>query len=125
MVSLETFRKLALDLPEVEEALHFKLFVFGLRKKNFASFDPRSGELSLKLSLTDPQRLEGIGKGILSPVPGKYGTQGWTTVDLERVGKTEFVQLLEAAHEQVAATAIVPVKLVLPPTKSKPKKGAP
>ena len=124
MVSLETFRKLALDLPEVEEALHFKLFVFGVRKKNFASFDPRSGELSLKLSLTDPKRLEGIGKGILSPVAGKYGAEGWTTIDLQRIGKTEFVNLLEAAHREVEPKAKTP-KSDVPKIVTTARKGAP
>ena len=44
MISLDTFRDLAMALPEVRESEHFKLAMFGVHKKNFASFDPRSGE---------------------------------------------------------------------------------
>lgn len=103
MVSLDTYRNLASTLPGVEESIHFSLAMFGVGKKNFASFDPRTGELSLKLSLTDSDRLDGIERKVLSPVPGRYGSQGWTSVDLERIGKTEFAKLLEAAHAGVAA----------------------
>lgn len=105
MVLLDTFRKRVLDLPEVEEAVHFKLMVFGVRRKNFASFDPRTGGLSLRLPLADPKRMAGIEEGILTPVDGKYGAEGWTLVDLERISKTDFVNLLETAHREVAAQA--------------------
>jgi len=105
MVSLETFRKSALNLPGAEEAMHFNLVVFGVRKKNFASFDPRTGELSLKLQKSDPKRLDGIERGVLTIAPGKYGEHGWTTVDLARMDKPEFLALLEIAHRAVAAGA--------------------
>ena len=104
MISLETFRKLALDLPDVEESVHFHLVVFGVRKKNFASFDPRTGGLSLKLQKSDPKRLDGIGRGVLTIAPGKYGEHGWTTADLARMDKPEFVNLLNSAHAGVAVT---------------------
>ena len=103
MVSLETFRKSAMNLPGAEEAMHFNLVVFGVRKKNFASFDPRIGELSLKLQKSDPKRLDGIERGVLTIAPGKYGEHGWTTVDLARMDKPEFLALLEIAHRAVAA----------------------
>ena len=98
MVSLDTFRKLAAALPEVRESEHFKLLMFGVGKKNFASFDPRSGEMSLRLPLSDPGRQKGLASGVLSEIPGKYGAQGWTLVDLEKVGEPEFAKLLSSAH---------------------------
>ncbi|MBK9576998.1 MAG: MmcQ/YjbR family DNA-binding protein [Fibrobacterota bacterium] len=101
MISLDTFKKLALELPEVTESIHFSMVMFGVGKKNFATFDPRSGELSLKLPLADPSRTEAIERGVLTPVPGKYGAQGWATVDLERIAKPEFVRFLKSAHREV------------------------
>jgi len=103
MVSLDTFKTLAADLPGTEEALHFKLLVFGVRRKNYATFDPRSGQLSLRLPHADPGRVAAIGRNLLAPVPGKYGDEGWATVDMDRIEKTEFVRLLETAHGAVAA----------------------
>ena len=105
MVSLETFRKSVLNLPGAEEALHFNLVVFGVRKKNFASFDPRTGELSLKLRKSDPKRLEGIEREVLTIAPGKYGEHGWTTVDMGRIDKSEFTRLLHSAHQSVSDSA--------------------
>jgi hypothetical protein len=103
MVALETFRELALALPGVTEELHFGRMSFAVGKKRFTSFDPRKGELAIKLPLTDPVRLDGAASGVLVPAPGKYGAEGWTMVDLERIGKTEFVKLLEIAHAGVVA----------------------
>jgi hypothetical protein len=102
VVSLETFRKAALELPCSGESIHFGRLMFCVGKANFASFDPRKGELALRLPLADPARREGLGRGILAEIPGKYGAEGWTLVDLERVEKTEFVQYLRLAHAEVS-----------------------
>jgi len=103
MITLQSFRKLALGFPSAEESVHFHLVVFGVRKRNFASFDPRTGELSLKLRPTGPDRLDGIQQGYLSVAPGKYGEHGWTTVDIEKIEPKEFGKLLTAAYAAVAA----------------------
>ncbi|MBK8804723.1 MAG: MmcQ/YjbR family DNA-binding protein [Fibrobacteres bacterium] len=103
MISLDTFKKLALDLADVTESIHFSMIMFGVGKKNFATFDPRSGELSFKLSLSDPKRTEAMERGLMAAVSGKYGAQGWTTVDLERIAKPDFVRFLESAHREVTS----------------------
>jgi len=102
MVSLDTFRKLALALPDVEESVHAKMMMFGVRKKRFASFDPRSGDFALKLPLDDPDRLRGLEQEILEEIPGRYGNEGWTLVKLEKIGKPEFSKLLGTAHRGVS-----------------------
>lgn len=98
MVSLETFRKLVMDLPGVEESVHAKMTMFGVRKHRFASFDPRSGDFALKLPQDDPARRRGLAKEMLVEIPGRYGAEGWTLVKLETVGKAEFGRLLGIAH---------------------------
>ena len=108
MVSLETFRELALALPGVAEEIHFGRMSFAVGKKRFTSFDPKKGELAINLPLTDPVRVDGAASGVLVPAPGKYGAEGWTMVDLERVEKTEFVKLMDVAHETVSATKSKP-----------------
>lgn len=115
MVSLETFRKLALELPEVEESVHAKMMMFGVRKKRFASFDPRSGDFALRLPLDDPDRLRGLAREFLEEIPGRYGNEGWTLVKMERIGKPEFSKLLGTAHREAsqapkAATSRKPAK---------------
>jgi len=98
MVSLEAYRKEALALPETSEVEHFGMLAFQRGKTRFAAFDPKKGALSLRLAMTDPVRAEGIARGILVPAPGKYGAEGWTTVDLDRMEWDEFAELLVSAH---------------------------
>lgn len=104
MVSLETYRKLAAALPGATEQIHSGMPAFAVGKTRFSIFDPKKGELALKLPPTDPGRRTGIETGVLVPAPGKYGADGWVGVDMERIGKTEFAALLEAAHRGVART---------------------
>jgi len=106
MVSLETFRKLVMAFPEVEESVHAKTMMFGVRKKRFASFDPRNGDFALKLPLADPDRLQGLEQEFLCEIPGRYGSEGWTLVKLEKIGKREFARLLETAHGEMAAIPV-------------------
>jgi hypothetical protein len=105
MVSLETFRKLAMELPGISEQIHFGMNAFAVGKKRFTAFDPRKGELALRLPVSNPDRLDGIERGILWQAPGKYGAEGWTTVDLEKIGNSEFTRLLHSAHQSVSDSA--------------------
>lgn len=98
MVSLEACRTAALALVEVNGIEHFGMLAFQRGKIRFAAFDPKKGVLSLRLGLTDPVRADGIARGVLEPAPGKYGAEGWTGVDLERMEWDEFAGLLESAH---------------------------
>ena len=98
MVSLEAYRTAALALEDVSEVEHFGMLAFQRGKSRFAAFDPKKGVLALKLPLTDPVRVDGIACCVLEPAPGKYGAEGWTSVDLERMDWPEFAALLETAH---------------------------
>lgn len=102
MVSLETYRKIAADLPGVAEQVHSGMPAFAVGKKRFAIFDPKKGGLAIRIPLTDPARSEGVAEGLLVPAPGKYGAEGWVGVDMERIGKAEFAKLLAIAHAMVA-----------------------
>jgi len=98
MISLESYRAAALALADVSEVEHFGMLAFQRGKTRFAAFDPKKGVLSLRLPLTDSVRADGIVRGVLEPAPGKYGAEGWTNVDLERLEWAEFSGLLETAH---------------------------
>jgi len=103
MVTLEIYRKLATELPGTEEQIHSGMPAFAVGKKRYGIFDPKKGELAIKLPLTDPVRAEWIEKGVLTSAPGKYGAEGWVGVDMERAGKAEFAKLLQIAHAGVSA----------------------
>ena len=102
MVSLETYRQLAAGLPGAVEQVHSGMPAFAVGKKRFSIFDPKKGELAIKIPLTDSVRSEGVAEGILVPAPGKYGAEGWVGVDMEHIGKAKFAKLLAIAHGAVA-----------------------
>ena len=102
MVSLETYRALALALPDAAEQIHSGMPAFAVGKKRFAIFDPKRGELALRLPLTDPVRIEAEQTGLLVAAPGKYGAEGWASVDMTRIGPGAFEELLAIAHGNVA-----------------------
>lgn len=105
MVSLAAYRKMAKELPGAAEQIHSGMPAFAVGKRRFSIFDPKKGMLALKLPLTDPVRSESVARGLLEAAPGRYGAEGWVSVDLERIEMAEFVALLEATHRHVAPKA--------------------
>lgn len=108
MIALDSIRATALALPGTEEAIHFKLVVFGVGKRNFAIFDPRKGVFSLRLPASDPQRAAARDAGLLTLASGKYGAEGWVSVDLDAIEPATFGNLLEIAYRGVTATPANP-----------------
>lgn len=53
MVSIDTFRKLALSFPETTEEPHFEKTSFRVRKKIFATYDDESKRATIKLTEID------------------------------------------------------------------------
>ena len=104
MVSLETYRMLAADLPGAAEQVHSGMPAFAVGKKRFSIFDPKKGTLAIRLPLTDSASAEAVEKSLLEPAPGKYGAEGWVSVDMERIGKDEFAKLLAIAHGAVVGS---------------------
>jgi hypothetical protein len=100
VIALDSFRSQALALPGVEEQTHFGRTAFCRGKIRFAIFDPRKGELAVRLPAPSGLRDAGIGSSVLEPSPGKYGAQGWLGVDMDAVGQAEFSQMLLAAHAE-------------------------
>jgi predicted DNA-binding protein (MmcQ/YjbR family) len=53
MVSIDTFRKLALSFPEATEEPHFDKTSFKVKKKIFATYDDKKKRACIKLSEID------------------------------------------------------------------------
>ncbi len=102
MVSIATFRKLALSFPEATEEPHFEKISFRVRKKIFATFDVGKNTASLKLSGIDQNIFSLVDPSIIYPVANKWGQQGWTTVEMKKVKKQLFMEALSAAYCEVA-----------------------
>lgn len=103
MVSIDTFRKLALSFPEATEEPHFEKISFRVKKKIFATYDEANKRACLRLSEIDQDVFSSAGnKTIIFPVDNKWGKQGWTLVELRKVKKELFVDALTTAYCEVA-----------------------
>jgi predicted DNA-binding protein (MmcQ/YjbR family) len=114
MVNIKTFRQIALSFPEATEAPHFEKSSFRIGKKIFATYDSKNKQACIKLSVKDQDVFAAFDNSIIFPVANKWGSQGWTFVDLVKVSKAMFIAALTTAYCEVAPkklSAIVKTKL--------------
>jgi predicted DNA-binding protein (MmcQ/YjbR family) len=102
MVSIDTFRKLALSFPEATEDPHFEKTSFRVKKKIFATYDDIKKRACIKLSEIDQDVFSSADKTIIFAVANKWGKQGWTLIELKKVHKALFVDALTTAYCEVA-----------------------
>lgn len=102
MVSIDTFRKLALSFPEATEEAHFEKTSFRVKKKIFATYDQVKKRACIKLSEVDQDVFSSADKTIIFPVDDKWGKQGWTLIEMNKVRKELFVDALTTAYCDVA-----------------------
>jgi hypothetical protein len=100
MVSIDTFRKLALSFPDTEEQPHFNIPSFRVKKKIFATMWEKENKAMLKLSLISQSVFCSYNNSIFYPVPGGWGKQGATFVDLGKVRKDMFRDALTTAYNE-------------------------
>ncbi len=106
MVTIETFRRLAMAFPEAAEAPHFEKTSFRVKKKIFATLDVQNARVCIKLSEVD-QSVFCLDKSVIYPVPNKWGKQGWTFIELKKVKKSQCVDALNTAYCTVAPKSLV------------------
>jgi predicted DNA-binding protein (MmcQ/YjbR family) len=102
MVSIETFRTMALAFPGVEEAPHFEKTSFRISGKIFATLNVPENRICIKLSPIDQSVFCQYDKTVIYPVPNKWGTQGWTLVSLGKIRKPMLKDALTTAYNEVA-----------------------
>ncbi len=102
MVTIDTFRKLALSFPEATEEPHFEKTSFRVKKKIFATYDNIKKRACIKLSEIDQDVFSTADKTIIFPVDNKWGKQGWTLIEINKVHKELFIDALTTAYCEVA-----------------------
>ncbi len=102
MVSVDYLRKLALSFPEATEKPHFEKTSFRVKKKIFATYDKKNNTTCIKLSETDQDVFVKLGKANIYPVGNKWGKQGWTIIELEKVNTDLFKDALTTAYCETA-----------------------
>jgi predicted DNA-binding protein (MmcQ/YjbR family) len=115
MVNLETLRAIAISFPEATEAWHFEKISFRVKKKIFATYDEKHKRACIKLSEADQESYTTENKGVIFPVDNKWGKQGWTFINMQKIKKTLFEAALTSAY-----IAVAPAKLA---QQMKPRKN--
>lgn len=102
MVSIEVVTKLALAFEEAEELPHFEKTSFRIKKKIFATLDIKNNRASVKLSEIDQSVFTAFDSTIIYPIPNKWGKQGWTFIELQKIRKDMLKDILTQAYCEVA-----------------------
>src|SRR5689334_9832511 len=102
MITIAAARKAALALPEAEEKSHFEKPDFRVKKKIFAVLHLDKKAMVLKLTPIDQDVFCSFDKEIIYPIPGGWGKQGWTFVNLNKIKKSMFDDALTVAWKTVA-----------------------
>lgn len=102
MISIESFRKIALEFEEAEEQPHFEKTSFRVNKKIFATLDVKLKSVVIKLSEIKQSVFGAFDKTIIYPVNGTWGKQGWTIVELTKVKKEILKDVLTTSYCNVA-----------------------
>lgn len=103
MVSIDAFRKIALSFDNVTEQPHFEKQSFRIGSKIFATLDEKAKRVVVKLSEVDQSVFCTYDSSIIYPVPGKWGLQGWTMIELSHVPKSMLKDALQTAHQTLAS----------------------
>lgn len=101
MVTMEYVRSSALAFPRAEEHPHFEKTSFRVNKKIFATLDEKKKIVVVKLSPIDQSAFCAFDTSVIFPVPGGWGKQGWTMIDLSKVKKTTFNDALKTSYNTV------------------------
>jgi len=107
MVSVNTARQLALSLPQTTEQPHFHLASFRVSNKIFSTLWETEKKLMVKLSLVEQSVFCDIDKSIIYPVPGGWGKQGATFIELAKVKKQIVEDALACAWKNAATKTLV------------------
>lgn len=107
MVSIATFRKLALSFPEATEEAHFEKISFRVKKKIFATYDGKNKIACIQLSEIDQSVFSSAAINIIYPVNNKWGKQGWTLIEMKKINKDLFADALTTAYCEVAPKKLV------------------
>jgi hypothetical protein len=101
MVTVETFRQMALSFPGTVELPHFDRASFRINKKIFTTLSEKDKLAMVKLSLIDQSVFCAFDKTIIYPVPGGWGKTGATYINLALVKKGMLKDALSVAYHEL------------------------
>lgn len=98
MVSIANAKKIALAFEEAQEQPHFDILSFRVKKKIFITINPKENRACLRFTPFDQDIFTKINKECFYAVPNKWGTYGWTLVNLKKVPLSLFNDAITCAY---------------------------
>jgi hypothetical protein len=98
----DDIRRLALMLPEADEAGHHGIPSFRVAGKIFSTIHIDHPRMMVKLNAEDQHNLSGAHPGVVEPVAGYWGRKGSTFVFFERADEALVKLVLDLAWRNVA-----------------------
>lgn len=102
MVKTDTAFRLAISFPGVTDNPHFDKTAFKVNKKIFSTLDIPHKRIMVKLPLIEQSVFCKIDPQIIYPVPGSWGAQGATFIELGSVKSPILKHALRVAYEAAA-----------------------
>lgn len=102
MIDYGKFKKIALAFAEVVEQPHFEKQSFRVNKKIFATYNAITNQATIKLSDIDQEVFSKFDTTIIYPVPNKWGKQGWTIIELNKINEAMLIDALTTSYCTVA-----------------------
>jgi predicted DNA-binding protein (MmcQ/YjbR family) len=102
LITIDKVKELALAFEEAVEQPHFHKSSFRVKKKIFATLDTEKQQVVLKFTEVDQSVFSAHDNSIIYPVPGAWGKQGWTIVELQKVNEDLFKDALTTSYCTVA-----------------------
>ncbi len=106
MQQIKRLRSHALSLPGTTEEPHFEKTSFRVRRKIFATYDKSNNRACLKLTEANQDVFCTIDSAMITPVPNKWGRQGWTFFQLDAVRDEILIDAVTTAYCTVAPRAV-------------------
>ena len=105
MVSIQTFKQIALSFEGTEARPHFNRTAFKvINRRTFATLLEEDESANIVLSLADQEVYCSFDKKAVYPVPNKFGLHGWTTFELQKVPVELISDALYTAYKTVLET---------------------
>ena len=80
---------------------HFEKISFRVNKKIFATLDEKNKRVCIKLPAIEQEVFSSMSEHSIYPVPNKWGTQGWTFIELKSVKEKVLADAINVAHQNV------------------------
>ena len=106
-MSVELFRRVALNMPESVEGAHMEHPDFRVRGKIFATLRPEEGWGMVKLTSEQQHQFMAAKPKVFEPVKGGWGARGATRVRLKGLDRATLVNAIAAAWRNTAPKRLV------------------